>query len=75
MFFLLLSNFGENCSFSLLFLQEWHLVSSSAAVARLVQESMCCAFRDALLHSLLVTSGYLSRLIFLLRCQQDIFSL
>lgn len=41
----------------------------------LLRGSACCAFRDALLHSLLVTSGFLSRLIFLLRCQQDIFSL
>src|SRR4029434_274172 len=35
-------------------------MSSSAAVAHLLQGSMCCAFRDALLHTLVVTSGYLS---------------
>ncbi len=32
---------------------------SSAAVAHLLQGSMCCAFRDGILHSLVVTSGYL----------------
>ncbi len=36
--------------------QEWHPVWSSAAVAYLLQGLMCCAFRDALLH----TSVYLS---------------
>ncbi len=33
---------------------------SSAAVAHLLQGSMCCAFRDGLLQILVVTSGYLS---------------
>ncbi len=33
---------------------------SSAAVAHLLQGSMCCAFRDGILHTLVVTSGYLS---------------
>ena len=33
---------------------------SSAAVAHMLQGSMCCAFRDALLHTLVVPSGYLS---------------
>ena len=33
---------------------------SSAAVAHLLQGSMFCAFRDGILHSLVVTSGYLS---------------
>ncbi len=33
---------------------------SSAAVAHLLQGSTCCAFRDGILHSLVVTSGYLS---------------
>ncbi len=33
---------------------------SSAAVDHLLQGSMCCAFRDGLLHILVVTSGYLS---------------
>ncbi len=32
----------------------------SAAVARLLQGSMCCAFRDGILHTLVVTSGYVS---------------
>ncbi len=33
---------------------------SSAAVAHLLQGSTCCAFRDGILHILVVTSGYLS---------------
>ncbi len=33
---------------------------SSAAVDHLLQGSMCCAFRDGILHILAVTSGYLS---------------
>ncbi len=33
---------------------------SSAAVAHLVQASTYCAFRDGILHTLVVTSGYLS---------------
>ncbi len=33
---------------------------SSAAVAHLLQGSMCCAFRDGILHTFAVTSGYLS---------------
>ena len=33
---------------------------SSAAVAHLLQGSTCCVFRDALLHTSVVTSGYLS---------------
>ncbi len=36
------------------------LVWSSAAVAHLLQGSMCCTFRDGILHTLVVTSGYLS---------------
>ncbi len=32
----------------------------SAAVAHLLQGSTCCAFRDDILHTLVVTSGYLS---------------
>src|SRR4029434_2169893 len=35
-------------------------MSSSAAVAHLLQGSTCCVFRDALLHTLVVTSGYFS---------------
>ncbi len=31
-----------------------------AAVAHLLQGSTCCAFRDGILHILVVTSGYLS---------------
>ncbi len=33
---------------------------SSAAVAHLLQDSTCCAFRNGILHILVVTSGYLS---------------
>ncbi len=33
---------------------------SSAAVANLLQGSMCCVFRDGIMHTLVVTSGYLS---------------
>ncbi len=33
---------------------------SSAAVAHLLQGSTCCAFRDGILHTLVVMSGYLS---------------
>ncbi len=33
---------------------------SSAAVAHLLQDSMCCAFRDGILHTLVVTSDYLN---------------
>ncbi len=32
----------------------------SAAVDHLLQGSMCCVFRDGILHNLVVTSGYLS---------------
>ncbi len=32
----------------------------SAAVAHLLQGSTCCAFRDSILHTLVVTSDYLS---------------
>ncbi len=40
--------------------QERHPVWSSAAVAHLLQGSTCCVFRDAILHTLVITSGYLS---------------
>ncbi len=41
--------------------QERHPVcSSSAAGAHLLQGSTCCAFRDGILHILVVTIGYLS---------------
>ncbi len=33
---------------------------SSAAGAHLLQGSMCCVFRDGILHILVVTRGYLS---------------
>ncbi len=33
---------------------------SSAAVAHPLQCSTCCVFRDGILHTLVVTSGYLS---------------
>ncbi len=33
---------------------------SSAAGAHLLQGSTCCVFRDGILHTLVVTSGYLS---------------
>ncbi len=33
---------------------------SSAAVAHLLQGSTCCAFRDGILHTLVVTSVYLN---------------
>ncbi len=33
---------------------------SSAAVAHLLQGSTCCVFRDGILHTLVITSGYLS---------------
>ncbi len=35
---------------------------SSAAVAHLLQGSTCCVFRDGVLHTLVVTSDYLSYL-------------
>ncbi len=34
---------------------------SSAAVAHLLQGSTCCAFRDGILHTLVVTSGSLPK--------------
>ncbi len=45
--------------FPVLSWQEQHPVWSSAAVAHLLQGSTCCAFRDGILHTLVVTSGYL----------------
>ncbi len=33
---------------------------SSAAVAHLLQGSMCCVFRDGILHTLDLTNGYLN---------------
>ncbi len=46
--------------FPVLIWQEQHPVWSSAAVAHLLQGLTCCAFRDGILHILVVTSGYLS---------------
>ncbi len=39
---------------------ERHPVWSSAAGVHLLQGSMCCVFRDGILQTLVVTSGYLS---------------
>ena len=38
--------------------QEWHSVWSFAAVAHLLQGWACCAFRDCILHTLVVTSSF-----------------
>ncbi len=46
--------------FPVLSWQERHPVWSSAAGAHLLQDSMCCALRDGILHTLVVTSAYLS---------------
>ncbi len=46
--------------FPVLSWQERHPVWSSAAVAHLLQGSTCCVFRDGILHTLVVTSVYLS---------------
>ncbi len=46
--------------FPVLIWQERHPVWSSAAGVHLLQGSMCCVFRDGILHTLVVTSGYLS---------------
>ncbi len=40
--------------------QERHQVSSSAAVAHLLQGLTCCELRDGIWHTLVVTSDYLS---------------
>lgn len=37
--------------------EEWHSVQSSGDVIRPFQHSVCCKFRDGLLHKLVVTSG------------------
>ncbi len=51
-----------NCILRFLFLSDRSgtLVWSSAVVAHLLQGSTCCTFRDGILHTLVVTSGYLS---------------
>ncbi len=51
-----------NCSLRFLFLADrsGNLVWTSAAVAHLLQGLTCCAFRDGILHTLVVTNGYLS---------------
>ncbi len=46
-----------NCSLRFLFLaDDQHPVWYSAAVDYLLQGSMCCAFRDGVLHTLVITS-------------------
>ncbi len=57
---LLLVSLCELLQFPVLSWQDWHPVWSSAAVTHLLQGSTCCAIRDALLHTLLVTSDCLS---------------
>ncbi len=50
-----------NCILCFLFLADRSSTRwSSAAVAHLLQGSTCCAFRDGILHTLVVTSGFLS---------------
>ncbi len=46
--------------FPVLSRQDRHPVWSSAAGAHLLQGSTCCVFRDGILHTLVVMSGYLS---------------
>ncbi len=46
--------------FPVLSWQEQHPVWSSAAVSHLLQGSTCCVFRDDILYTLVVTSGYFS---------------
>ncbi len=45
-----------NCSLRVLFLAD----RSSTRCGLLLQGSMCCVFRDGILHTLIITSGYLS---------------
>ncbi len=47
---------------------------SSAAVVHLLQGSTCCAFRDGILHTLVVTSGYLSYCFFSIISNQSALS-
>ncbi len=47
--------------------QERHPVWSSAAVAHLLQGSTCCVFRDGILYTLVVTSGF-ERVVFTSYC-------
>ncbi len=51
-----------NCSLRFLFLDDRSgtRCGPSAAVAHLLQGSMCCLFRDGILHTPVVSSGYLS---------------
>ncbi len=46
----------------------------SAAVAHLLQGLTCCAFRDGILHILVVTSGYLSYLSLSIISNQSVLS-
>ncbi len=57
---ILVSLCGLQPPFPVLSWQERHPVWSSAAGVHLLQGSTCCAFRDGILHILVVTSGYLS---------------
>ncbi len=62
---LLLSNFGDPVQivasvFLFLADRSGTPVWPSGAVAHLLQVSTCCAFRDGILHTLVVMSGYLS---------------
>lgn len=63
----------ERCSF--LFLQEWHLVWSSAAIAHLLQGLMCCVLGDVLPNNLVVISSFLSYFCLLINLKQSGLSL
>lgn len=54
--------------------EKWHPVCSSA-VNQLLQNSTCCGFRDALLHILDATSGYLSCCWLPISCSEAQFEL
>lgn len=62
---LLFSNFGKPVQTvaQVFSRQEWDPMWSSVDAAHLLQSSKCCAFKDALLHSLVVTSGYFKLLL------------
>ncbi len=47
---------------------------SSAAGAHLLQGSTCCVFRDGILHTLVVTSGYLSYCCLSIISNQSVYS-
>ncbi len=60
--------------FPVLSWQERHPVWSSAG-AHLLQGSTCCVFRDGILHTLVVTSGYLSYCCLSIISNQSVHSL